>query len=143
MPEENREYLFKEIDVIQGIIKRMADNSFHVKTWAVTLVVGSLLLKGSNAEIFLAFVPLVAFWTLDAYFLRREKLYRKLYDWVIANRGATLEHLLDMDVSRFEREVGSGIEIGFSKTLLTFYGSITLLLVTYYVMHFISYCSVS
>ena len=80
-------YLFKEIDIIQDLIRRMAFNSFLIKGWAVTLVVITLLLKGgadTAAMVFLPYLPLIAFWFLDAYFLRQERLYRKLYDWVTA-----------------------------------------------------------
>lgn len=91
-----KEYMLKEIEIIQDIIKRMAFNSFMVKGWAITLVVVSLLLKAEEKyKIWIAFIPLIVFWFLDAYFLWQERMYRKLYNWVINNRLKTEEYLFD------------------------------------------------
>ena len=71
-----KEYMLKEIDIIQDIIKRMAFNSFIIKGWTITLVVVSLLLKGTEKyQVWIAFIPLVVFWFLNAYFLRQERMY--------------------------------------------------------------------
>jgi len=43
-----KEYMLKEIEIIQAIIKRMAFNSFMIKGWAITLVVVTLLLRGTE-----------------------------------------------------------------------------------------------
>ena len=130
--ESLKEYMLKEIEIIQDIIKRMAFNSFMIKGWAITLVVVSLLLKGTDKyQIWIAFIPLFVFWFLDAYFLWQERLYRKLYDWVVNNRLETDEYLFDMDAYRFKDEVQSKLRIMFSITLGWFYGSITILILIY------------
>lgn len=133
MDKENlKEYMFKEIEIIQNIIKRMTLNSFVIKGWAITLIVVSLLLKDSDKyKIWITFIPLLFFWFLDAYFLRQEKLYRKLYDWVVINRLKTDEYLLDMKAYRFKNEVQSIPRIMFSITLGWFYGSIAILVIIY------------
>ena len=74
-----KEFMLKEIDVIQGIIKRMAFNSFAIKGWTITLIVVTLLLKGANYQVWIAFIPLLVFWFLDSYFLQQERLYNKKY----------------------------------------------------------------
>lgn len=126
-----KECLFKEIEIIQEIIKRMAYNSFMIKGWAVTLVVVTLLLRGTKIQAFIAFIPLFVFWFLDAYFLWQERMYRKLYDWVVRNRWETDEYLFDMNAYRFRNEVQSRLRIMFSVTLVWFYGSVTLLVLLY------------
>src|SRR2546425_13231416 len=126
-----KEYLFREVDLIQGIINRMTVNSFIVKGWAVTLVVGSFLLQGAFHSAAIAFVPLLAFWFLDAYFLWQERMYRKLYEWVIANRLKNKDYLLDMNAYRFRGKVQSRLRMMFSMTLLWFYGSIAILMIVY------------
>lgn len=127
-----KEYMLKEIDIIQDIIKRMAFNSFMIKGWAITLVVVTLLLKGTEKyQVWIAFIPLLVFWFLDAYFLRQERMYRILYDWVINNRLKTEEYLFDMKTRRFENEVQSIPRIMFSITLGWFYGSIAILVTIY------------
>jgi hypothetical protein len=131
------QYMLKEIDIIQDIIKRMACNSFFIKGWAVTLVVATLILKGTKYQVLVAFIPLLAFWYLDAYFLWQEKMYRKLYEWVIRNRLETEEHLFDMNAYRFRHEVDSRLRIMFSITLRWFYGSVATLTAVYAVALFL------
>ncbi len=131
MKEELKEYLFKEIDIVQDIIRRMAYNSFIIKGWAITLIVITLLLRGTKFQVFIAFIPLFVFWFLDAYFLRQERMYRKLYEWLIKNRLETDEYLLDMNAYRFQAEVPSLFKTMFSLTLGWFYGSIGILVIIY------------
>lgn len=135
--ENLKEYMLKEISIIQDIIKRMGFNSFMIKGWAITLVVVALLLKGTEYQVGIAFIPLLVFWFLDAYFLWQERMYRKLYEWVINNRLKTDESLFDMNASRFKDEVQSKFRIMFSITLGWFYGSIAILLVIYSVLIFL------
>jgi hypothetical protein len=129
--ESLKEYMLKEIEIIQDIIKRMAFNSFMIKGWAITLVVVALLLKGTNYQVGIAFIPLLVFWFLDAYFLWQERLYRKLYEWVIDNRLKTDENLFDMNAYRFKDKVQSKFRIMFSITLGWFYASIAILIIIY------------
>lgn len=134
-----KDYLMKEIDTIQSIINRMSNNSFLIKGWTITLVVGALLLErtlltDSKIQVTIAFIPLLVFWFLDAYFLWQEKMYRKLYEWVIDNRLTTDENLLNMDATRFKDQVKSKRRIMFSTTLGWFYGSIVVLLGIYEIL---------
>lgn len=125
------DYMLKEISIIQDIIKRMASNSFMIKGWAVTLVVATLLLKGNKHQVLIAFIPLLVFWFLDAYFLWQERMYRKLYDWVVTNRLKTDEKLFSMNAYRFKGEVQSIFRIMLSITLGWFYGAIAILTLAY------------
>lgn len=73
------------LEMIQGIINRMASNSFLLKGWSITLVAGifALSTKDSNQKFFLiTYVPLIVFWILDTYYLQQERKYRNLYDKV-------------------------------------------------------------
>jgi hypothetical protein len=132
-----KEYMLKEIDITQDIIKRMGFNSFMIKGGAITLVVVTLLLKGTEYQVGIAFIPLLVFWFLDAYFLWQERMYRKLYQWVINNRLKTDEYLFDMNAYRFKDKVQSRFRIMFSVTLGWFYGSIAVLIVIYLVFLFL------
>jgi len=72
----------KHLEMIEGVIERMGNNSFQLKGWAVTLValVGALASQGSDKRFFLlAFIPLIAFWFLDAFYLQMERKYKILY----------------------------------------------------------------
>jgi hypothetical protein len=131
--ETLREYLFKEVEIVQDVISRMGNNSFLIKGWAVTLIVASLIIKGAMYHHYVAFLPLFVFWCLDAYFLRMERLYRKLYDWLIINRQKSEEFLLDMNKAslekRFGKEVRCMLQAMFSKTLVTFYGVLFVIII--------------
>jgi len=73
----------KHLEILQATITRMANNSFLIKGWCITLVAAILALasQGSNQRIILiSYLPIIMFWILDAYFLRQERLFRKLYE---------------------------------------------------------------
>lgn len=75
----------RHLEMIQGVISRMANNSFLLKGWAVTLAAGvfALSAKESNKYYFLiAYIPIIIFWVLDAYYLMQERMYRALYNKV-------------------------------------------------------------
>ena len=129
--EQLEKFFIEEIKIIQDIIKRMAFNSFMIKGWAITLVVVTLLLKGNKYQVLIAFIPLIVFWFLDAYFLWQERMYRELYKWVVKNRLITDEYLFDMNAYRFKDKVQSRLSIMFSITLGWFYGCIAILIVIY------------
>ena len=100
MPEK-KEILEKEIDLIQACINRLAQNSFIVKGWTITLITVILALLPEKIDIRLlcaiVIVATVCFWYLDAFFLRTERLYRWKYEWVIANRPKSEEYCYDLN----------------------------------------------
>jgi len=97
----NNETMLKEIDLIQSCIKRMGQNSFMVKGWALTLnglVMGVLSDKGNPLVTqIICMISIFCFWGLDAFFLRTEKLYRWKYEWVIKRRSSTMDYAYDLD----------------------------------------------
>ncbi len=119
------DYLFEELKLVQGVINRMGTNSFLVKGWAITLIVATLLLKGGSYQYLIAFLPLFMFWYLDAYFLRLERLYRKLFNWLRENRLKSKELLFDMNSQSLEKRFGKDVDClpqtMFSRTLAVFY----------------------
>ncbi len=83
------EKIMKHLEMIQGVINRMARNSFMLKAWTVTLVAAGLWLsaranmngediKGGTAII----IVIVSFWWLDGYFLFQERQFRCLYNHI-------------------------------------------------------------
>lgn len=121
----DNEVIHKEIDLIQSCISRMANNSFLLKGWTVSLVAVALVLVKEIDRHLLELILLIAvicFWYLDAFFLRTEKLYREIYKWVLQNRDQTSDYLYDLNPHRFKDNVKPEFCIMFSKTLLVFYG---------------------
>jgi hypothetical protein len=132
----DKETLHKEIDLIQGVINRMASNSFLLKGWTVTIIVGVLALTKdtivTNDVTYFALIlliPLCVFWYLDAFFLHKEKCYRELYKWVIENRQTSNEYKYDLNYKRFENDVDSIAKIMRTSTIGVFYGIIALILI--------------
>lgn len=112
---------------IQNVISRMGSNSFLLKGWSVTLVAAIFTLSAKDADqrfVMLAYFPVVVFWALDAFFLHQEKLFRKLYEEVAADRQPSDN--FSMDTSVVISKVVSIGAVAFSKTLLPFHGLIIL-----------------
>ncbi|MEL5899106.1 hypothetical protein AAGC94_13670 [Clostridium sporogenes] len=102
MKEINRQVVLeKEIELIQSCIDRMAQNSFMVKGWLITLlaVIIALLPEKFNVRILciMGMVITVCFWYLDGFFLKIEKLYRWKYEWVIKNRYESDDFFYDLN----------------------------------------------
>jgi len=115
----------KHLEMIQGVINRMASNSFLLKGWSVILVSALFALgaKDSNKTfILLAYFPALAFWILDGYFLQQERLFRKLYDKVREMKNEDID--FSMNTSIVKKEVKCWFCVCFSKTLLIFHGVI-------------------
>ncbi len=98
--------LLKHLEFIQLTIARMAANSFIIKGWAVTLVAAILAFtttENTCKGAWLALIPATMFWGLDGYFLRQERLFRRLYDQVRlrTDEGATN---FSMNTSGVEKE---------------------------------------
>ena len=73
----------KHLEMMQGIISRMAENSRSCKLWCITLVAAILVLVSRTKEpdyIFIALAPAVLFFFLDSYYLALERAFRKSYD---------------------------------------------------------------
>jgi hypothetical protein len=136
-PKIDREkILIEEIKVIQDVIKRMASNSFSVKTWTITLVVATLLFRGNADNIVIAFIPLFSFWFLDSYYLKQERLFREVYKWVIKYRLKNDSNIFNINPMRFKDDVQSTFRIMFSISILPFYGGIFIMLNIYiFIIH--------
>ena len=112
------------LQMIQAVITRMAGNSFMVKGWTVTLVTALFALAAADANgffVYVAYLPTVMFWALDAYFLRQERLFRKLYDHVREAKDGTVD--FSMNTHLFN--VGTTWSVAWSRTLGLFHGTIT------------------
>ena len=99
------EYKIRHLEFIQAAIDRMANNSFLIKGWCITLVSALLGLAAKDNDqkfIIVVFFPALMFWLLDAYYLRQERLFRKKYD--------------EIGKSTAEKRVGSWLRVAFSKT---------------------------
>lgn len=82
------------LKLIQGVVERMARNSFAVKTASVTVIGAFIGIAGTTHErpfAFAALYLLATFALLDAYYLSLERAYIALYENAVVNRAATWE----------------------------------------------------
>lgn len=75
----------KHLELIQGVIHRLAGNSFSLKRWSVLILTAFVILLAREPHShnhWFILIPLAALWLLDGYYLAQERLYRGLYDQV-------------------------------------------------------------
>lgn len=116
------EHKIAHLQMIQGVINRMAGNSFLLKGWSVTLVSALFALAAAASnEMFvaLALLPALAFWTLDGYFLQQERLFRALYDKVRIIEASAVD--FSMNTSAVKEQVASWPRVMLSKTLIIYH----------------------
>lgn len=126
--------LEKEVDLIQSCINRMSQHSFYLKGWAITLIGGLIALKPENIVVtgILMMGIVIAFWYLNAKYLRYEKQYRRLYEWVIEERPkGNIEHLYRLDITDFKDEVEKTRELMFKNTLRAFYLPLSIVVIIF------------
>ena len=109
----------KHLALISAVVTRLANNSFLIKGWSLTLVsaLATFILKES-VSISVALIPLVGssfLWFLDAYYLQQERLFRKLYNEVrVLNEK-------DIDFSMVSNATVSFFAALWSRTLVLFH----------------------
>ena len=92
MMQWSKDDVYKEIDLIQSCITRMATNSFYIKGWHIGLLTALVAFFVSREKVdytilfCLTLIITIIFWLLDSYYLLLERKYRWKYKWVIENR---------------------------------------------------------
>ncbi len=66
---------------------------------------------------------------MDAYFLHKERCFRKLYDWIITNRMNSEDYQYNLDYRRFENKVDPILRIMLSRTIIPIYGTVIVILI--------------
>lgn len=114
----------KHLEMIQGIINRMASNSFALKGWAVTLVAGVFVLSSKDADkmyFLVAYIPIIVFWCLDAYYLLQERLFRSLYGRTRKLSESEIDFDMNITLPEFDITRNRYFNCLFSITELWFY----------------------
>ena len=81
--DHNSPAVQKHLEITQGVITRMAENSRACKIWCVTLVSAVLVLLARTEKpeyALIALIPAVLFLILDTYYLALEQAFRESYD---------------------------------------------------------------
>ena len=124
--------------MIQRVVDRLAGNSAQIKNWTIALLAALLLFSRTVTEgedrVSVGFAMLaltVVFWALDGYYLKQERLFRRLYDRVRQIDPDLVDY--SMDVSDFQKS-GGGIRLFVSVSLLPFYLILVMLCILYIII---------
>lgn len=101
------------LEMLQGIINRLSQNSFLIKGWSVILVTALFALvifSANRSYLFLALLPAFAFWLLDGYYLWRASLYRRLYDQTRTLKEEEIDFSMDIAPLLSEKKDWSAFE---------------------------------
>jgi hypothetical protein len=123
------EHEIKHLELVQSVISRMAQNSFQLKGWSVTVATATVALAAKESSpglATLALFPAASFWGLDAYYLRQERLYRKLYE-AIADPLKTVRPF-SMTTEDYTGEVRSWVKTLAAKSVLPLHAAVVLVI---------------
>ena len=118
------------LEIMQGVIQRMAENSRSCKVWCVTLVSAILVLvaRTGNAEhATIALAPTLLLFVLDAYYLALEGNFRESYDNFVDKVHRGQAHTSDLFKIRPRGSITKGVfgAIFGSFSVLPFYLVVT------------------
>ena len=133
------------INMLQGVINRMANNSANCKTWAITIISAILVLyadyKIGKQDIWICYIPMCLFFFLDCYYLGLERQIIKKQSSFVAkiNNGTNLADEIfmvkpnstgnfckkvEVSTKKLFLQISNTIGAVFSFSTLPFYGSI-------------------
>lgn len=81
--KQERDFLIRQSEMLQAVIKRMADNSLEAKKFGIaawTAIVGFGFSSGNKALFILASICFALFGVLDIYYLYMERSFRKNFN---------------------------------------------------------------
>lgn len=132
----------KHLEFIQSTITRMNQNSFQIKGWMITLVSALLALYASSERvvyIFIAIVPAVVFWFLDAYYLQQERRFRGVYNDVAGlspDDSRINVREFEMPIQKYQCGKYCYFNVLFSRTIFPLYGIVIVGLVIAFALLF-------
>lgn len=108
------------LESVQRVIDRLANTSFILKGWAVSLVAGLMAFAAGDTNhtcVVVAYIPIAVFWLLDSYFLMIERQYRYMFE-----ANADLSQRLEcFTLKRDKASFGLFVEAAMSITMLMTY----------------------
>ncbi|MEA1052850.1 hypothetical protein U5801_24010 [Lamprobacter modestohalophilus] len=95
----------KHLELVQGVINRLAGNGFLVKGWSLTVAVAMIVViarTDSTALTPVLLIPVFAFWGFDHYFLSRERGFCGLYRRIVQHDPGVPPYL---DIKRIDPQL--------------------------------------
>ena len=130
--KENNELLIKHFEFLQSLITRMAQNSFNIKGWCLTLVSAILgfLITESFSEVkyyLILLVPIIGFTILDTFYLRLERTFRNRYEEDVKKLGeGRIDEIKLLSFSSKEQSI-KWYKVMFSSSILMTYVPVVLI----------------
>lgn len=111
----------KQLEFIQQVINRLANNSFLIKGWSITLVAALATLSSGTKDQYLiiAYLPVIIFCLLDTYYLYQERLYREHYERIRIKKERDID--FSMKITRELLQKISYFDVLISTAILPFY----------------------
>ena len=117
------EKIVKHLEMTQGVINRLAGNSFSLKGWSVALLGAALIFIARNDMantdiLWVLFLPIIGFWYLDSFYLRKERLFIEIYNEYRTKKNT------DFDMSPMkhtDKAKCCWLSVFFSPSLMFFY----------------------
>jgi len=97
--DQDREDRRKHLELVSGVIARLASASFTAKGWSLTIAgaaFGVAVIRENWYLVALGFIVLIAFAVIDGLYLHNEQKFRDLYDAITRNEIAPFA----MDLSK-------------------------------------------
>ena len=139
----DKDIFIKHLEFIQSNITRMAANSFLLKGWNVTITAGLFALAAKDANtayVVIALFTGLSFWGLDAYYLRQERLFRRLYDEVRKgfNNQSTLIEVFSLSTVPYQSQVAGWFRTLWTPSIIGVHGLTVLLIIAATLVRFLS-----
>lgn len=130
------------LGILQNVISRMATNSSSCKTWCVSLVSAILVVivdKKMPDYAWIAFIPVLLFFLLDAYYLGQERAFRDVYTKFVKKlhtRTATDQDLFVIQPIQGFNVAKALVSACFSFSVYPFYGVLagTIVIARFYIL---------
>lgn len=103
--------VIKHLEILQGIISRMAGNSASCKTWALTIITGIIAfsIQNQSIPIWTSLIPAIMFLALDVFYLGLEIKFRDLQKVFVQKLSSNT--LTPGDIYMFENDSSSHIHL--------------------------------
>lgn len=117
--------VIKHLEILQGIISRMAGNSASCKTWALTIITGitAFAIQNQSIPIWTSLIPAIMFFALDVFYLGIEIKFRDIQKVFVQKVSSNT--LTPVDIYMFENDGSSLIRLkyiwGGIKSFSTFF----------------------
>jgi len=109
------------LEFVQKVINRLANNSFLIKGWSVTLVAALTTLSSGSKDQYLiiAYLPVIIFCFLDTYYLWQERLFIEYYEKIRIKKERDID--FSMIITKEILDRNDYFETFFSKAIMPFY----------------------